>query len=409
MKQIFFSFLLLLSCMAFSISADAQNCDGQRYFNSIFASYDSSTVVYSADGMTMDIYQPHGDTATNKKTILLIHGGNFYQGSSTDKFIYNMCQFFVQKGYVTASINYPLITPTQILNYALQDSATAYPIIAQSISEGKAAVRYLKKNAATLGIDSAWIVIGGESSGALIADHVAYMNDLSGVSPLLDSAFTALGGIEGNSGNPGFSSGVKAVLNYGGGLLDLNMLTSLDHTPIYTAQGDSDHNVPFGCGTLFGNYTDYTACGGGSMQPVLSSLGITNQLLFFDSLDYSPWADSTMAQTGDTNHLVLTQVKAQSTLFLYQLDCPTFTGINDITNVKVALYPNPASTLLHIRTEEAMESIEIIDRMGRSINVINSPGSKAEINISGMSAGIYLARIIFKENRGSAVRSFVIE
>ena len=84
-------------------------------------------------------------------------------------------------------------------------------------------------------------------------------------------------------------------------------------------------------------------------------------------------------------------------------------GINDITNVKVALYPNPASTLLHIRTEEAMESIEIIDRMGRSISIINAPGNKAEINISGMSAGIYLARITLKENKGNAVRSFVIE
>ena len=388
--------------------ADAQTCDGQRYYNAVFASYDSSTVVYSSDNMTMDIYQPHGDAATSRKVVLMIHGGNFYLGSSTDPFIYKMCQYFVQRGYVTASINYPLITPAQILNNVLQDSATAYPIIAQSISEGKAAVRYLKKNAATLSIDSSWIVIGGESSGALIANHVAYLNDLSGVSPLLDSAFNALGGIEGNSGNPGISSSVKAVLNYGGGLLDLNMLTSLDKAPIYTAQGDSDHNVPFQCGTLFGRYTDYTACGGGAMQPVLSSLGIANKLLFFDSLDYSPWADSTLAGTL-VNHIVLPQVQAQSTLFLYQIDCPTFTGIGKITAAYASLYPNPASTMIRISTDATMESIDVIDRMGRLAYSTSASGLQARLDISTLSSGIYVAKINLKDGQGNIIRSFVVE
>lgn len=356
----------------------------------------------------MDIYQPHGDVATNRKVILMIHGGNFYQGSSTDPFIYTICQLFVQRGYVTVSINYPLITPTQILQFVLQDSTTAYPIIAQSISEGKAAVRYLKKNAATLGIDSSWIVIGGESSGALIADHVAYMNDASGVSPLLDSAFTALGGLEGNSGNPGFSSGVKAVLNYGGGLLDLNMLTSLDHTPIYTAQGDSDHNVPYLCGPLFNGYTDYTVCGGGAMQTVLNSLSIPNTLQYFDSLDFEPWADSTYAGTG-FNHIVLPQVEIQSIQFLYQLDCPGYTGISEISNVNVNLYPNPASTSINIRTDAEMESVEVIDRMGRLVNTHAAKGNRTQIDISSLSSGIYLAKINIGDNKASVVRSFIVE
>ncbi len=389
--------------------AKAQNCDGQRYFNSNYWAYDSSTVVYSNDSMTMDIYQPAGDTATKRKVILMIHGGNFYQGTSKDPFIYTMCQLFVQKGYVTASINYPLITPTQILNGALADSVTAYPIIAQSISEGKAAVRYLKKNAASLGIDTSWIVIGGESSGALIADHVAYLKSNAGVSPLLDSAFAAVGGIEGNSGNPGYSSKVKAILNYGGGLLDLNMLTALDNEPIYTAQGDSDHNIPFNCGLLFSAYTDYTACGGGAMQPILNGLGIANKMLMFDSLEFSPWADSTMAQTGDTNHIVLYQVEAQSTLFLYQLDCPTFTGIREVSNVNVNLYPNPASTQVYIRSDAVIESVEVIDRLGRLIRTQMTTGYQARIDLSALSSGIYIAKINLKDNSGSIVRSFVVE
>lgn len=392
----------------------AQNCDGQRYFNTVFPladstqAYDSSTVVYSNDGMTMDIYVPHGDTATGRRSVLLIHGGNFYEGSSTDPFIYAMCQLFVQKGYVVASINYHLISDTLVLQGVLLDSTTFYPILTRTISEGKAAIRYLKANAASLGIDTSWIVIGGESSGALIADHIAYVKGQAGVTPLLAAAFDSVGGPDGNSGNPGHSSKVKAVLNYGGALLDLNMLTSLDNEPIYTAQGDSDHNIPFQCGRLFDGYTDFTACGGGAMQPALISLGITTQLLMFDSLDYEPWADSTMAQTG-TNHIVLPQVQAQSVKFLYQIDCPSFTGIRAVNNVQAKLYPNPASTWLYIQADAAMESIDVIDRLGRLVNSLPATGYQSEMDISALSSGMYLAKINLKENKGTVTRSFVVE
>jgi len=408
LKKLFFFLLLALTVLVSIQYTSAQNCDGTRYYSPLFSAYDSSTVVYSTDGQTMDIYQPYGDTATGRRVVLMIHGGNFYQGSSVDPFIYHICQLFVQKGYVTVSINYPLLADTSVINGVLLDSTTAYPIIAQSISEGKAAVRYLKANASSLNIDSTWIVIGGESSGALIADHVAYLKSYAGVTPLLAAAFDSLGGIEGNSGHPGYTSTVKAILNYGGAMLNLNMLTPLDFEPIYTAQGDSDQNIPFQCGELFGRYTDYSACGGGAMLPVLTALGIPNQLLMFDSLDYEPWADSTDALTG-LNHIAGPQVDSESVLFLYQIDCPTFTSIRNINTIKVNLYPNPASTLIYIHAGVDMESVEIIDGLGRSVRTVPVKGTQSQIDISSLSGGLYLARINLGENKGTLTRNFVVE
>lgn len=408
MKNLFRFIVLLLFGTVFIKTALAQNCDGQRYYGQVFSSYDSSTVIYSTDSSTMDIYQPHGDNVTNRRVVLMIHGGNFYEGSSTDPFIYHMCQLFVQKGYVAVSINYPLVTASQLLQQVLNDSTTAYPIIASTICEGKAAVRYLKANATALGIDTSWIVIGGESSGALVANHVAYLKNLTGISPLLDSIFTTQGGVEGNKGNASYTSKVKAILNYGGGMLDLNMLTPLDNEPIFTAQGDSDHNIPFSCGYLFDYYTNYTACGGGAMQPLLNSLGIQNQLLMFDSLDYSPWADSTDAITG-WNHIVLPQVDTMSTLFLYQLACPTFTGVKDLTALHLKIYPNPAANLIYLQCDDAIETVEIIDRLGRLVKTVNVESSKIAIDIAAISSGIYLAKVNLRENKGTATRNFVVE
>jgi hypothetical protein len=145
------------------------------------------------------------------------------------------------------------------------------------------------------------------------------------------------------------------------------------------------------------------------MQPVLTSLGIVNQLLMFDSLEYEPWVDSTMAMTGDTNHIALYQVEQQSLTFLYQIDCQGYTGIRSLSNVHIDLYPNPASTLIYVQADEAMESVDIIDRLGRVVKTQPVTGSRAQIDLSPYSSGLYLARINLKENKGTLSRPFVVE
>jgi len=98
-----------------------------------------------------------------------------------------------------------------------------------------------------------------------------------------------------------------------------------------------------------------------------------------------------------------------SALFLYQLDCPTFTSIIDISSVHVNLYPNPASTLMYIKTDADMESVEVIDRLGRLVHTLPVTGDISQIDISALTSGIYLARINLRENKGTITRSFVVE
>jgi hypothetical protein len=100
-------------------------------------------------------------------------------------------------------------------------------------------------------------------------------------SPLLVTNFNTIGGIDGNSGNPGYSTKVKAVLNYAGALLFLGFLDSTDHEPIYSAQGDADNTVPYNCGRVLGGVSDIQMCGSGAMKPVLDGLGIRNKLHTF--------------------------------------------------------------------------------------------------------------------------------
>ena len=402
MKKQLLNLMLLTASIVVIQSATAQTCDGQRYYSKIFTGSTVSTVTYTDVNVTtqaMDIYQPTGDAATNRKAVLLIHGGSFYAGSKTDAFIVYMCQELAKRGYVTASINYRLVPFTSLLD--LYDSTSAYPHVLQSMGDAKAAVRYLKKNATSLNIDSNWIVIGGESAGAIIGNHVAYVKTLAECSPLLRSDFAGIGGLEGNSGNPGYSTKVKAVLNWAGSLLSLGMITADDHEPLYSAHGDHDNTVPYLCGQVLGGQSNITTCGSGAMKPAFDALSIPNQLHTFQGADHVPW--ETSATDKDT-------VEKETALFLYKLDCPAFTNINDIANdVAVSLYPNPASKQITIKTDATVETIQVIDNIGRVVLNHTATGMQSHIDIAALSGGIYVAKIMLKDNKGMAMKSFVVE
>lgn len=385
--------------MGWMSPASAQ-CDGQRYYSKVFSQVDSTTVTYSDPAVTsqlIDIYQPVGDTATNRRAILLIHGGSFYGGHRYDSTIVYLCQEFAKRGYVTASIDYRLVPTANIASLA--DSNSAYPYVIKSIADAKAAVRYLKKNASSLGIDSAWLAIGGESAGAIIANHIVYVSSINEATPLLASAFNSVGGFDGNSGNPGFSTNSKAVLNFAGALLFTGFIDATDHEPIYSAQGDADQTVPYQCGRVLGGVSDIVMCGAGAMKPVLDSRAITNQLHTFPGDPHVPW---------ETDPAKRSIIENESALFLYQLECPTFTAINEVSNVKVGLYPNPASNQITISADANMESIQMVDMLGRTVSATAVNGTDAQVDVSHLTTGVYVARISLKAG-GIATRSFSVK
>ena len=204
-----------------SIQAFAQ-CDG-RYENEIFSSFTKTEVEFTNvydwsitnSGLDMDVYTPDGDSYTERPLIIFAHGGSFWSGNKTNPMMVALCESFAKRGYVAASIQYRL---TSIWN--LTDSMHMLQTVMNGISDAKAAIRYFRKDAATngniFGIDPNQIYIGGYSAGAILAVNLAYINDTVGVPSHLIPIINTSGGLEGNSGNPGYSSDVKAVVNVAG-------------------------------------------------------------------------------------------------------------------------------------------------------------------------------------------------
>ncbi|GBL23605.1 uncharacterized peptidase YuxL [Opitutia bacterium] len=109
-----------------------------------------------------DIYSPlDHDKSKPLPGIIVIHGGGFNDGDKARGRELNISESLTLKGYVCMSINYKL--------RRMQGQVT-WP---QSVHDAKAAVRYLRKEAANLGVDPEKIGVIGCSAGCNLSMMLA--------------------------------------------------------------------------------------------------------------------------------------------------------------------------------------------------------------------------------------------
>jgi acetyl esterase/lipase len=133
------------------------------------------------DALKLDLYLPK---AADKPVpgLILLHGGGWESGRRRHCLYY--CLHFAQQGYAAATIT-----------YRLSDEAK-FPA---PVQDAKCAVRWMRANAATYGIDPDRIGLVGGSAGGHLALTAAYTTDVPQ--------------FEGDGGHQDTSSRVQAVVN----------------------------------------------------------------------------------------------------------------------------------------------------------------------------------------------------
>lgn len=173
--------------------------------------------------LTLDVYRPSGDTITSRPAIVWVHGGSFSSGDKTSPELVDEATTFAEKGYVNVSINYRL-SPDGCSAGA--PTASCVTAIVDAMHDAEAAVRFLRANATTYGVDANRIAIDGTSAGAITAMNVGYNPDDPGT-----------------SGNPGFSSAVGGAVSLSGAKI-LGTANAGD-APSLLFHGTADPLVPY--------------------------------------------------------------------------------------------------------------------------------------------------------------------
>lgn len=166
--------------------------------------------------LRLDLYEQPNDPLRARPAVMALHGGGFRSGDKSDTAIVALCTDLSRRGYVAVSINYRLQVNGSIGRQAITDAK----------EDAKAAVRWLRANAGLLRIDPDRIASIGDSAGAVAVLEAAYVDG------------------EGQSGNPGWPSHVRAVVDLWGQLSSLNTLDP-GEPPVCIVHGQGDSIVPY--------------------------------------------------------------------------------------------------------------------------------------------------------------------
>jgi dipeptidyl aminopeptidase/acylaminoacyl peptidase len=203
-----------------------------------------------------------------RPAIVWVHGGSFSGGDKTQGVSPLEAMNFAKLGYVTVSINYRLLAPSGCTG---SNSASGCIVAAlDAMDDAKAAVRWLRANAATYRIDTNRIGIGGESAGGIVA---------TGVGTTADTA--------GSSGNPGFSQAVRGFDSISGGLPGGGGVDSTD-APGILFTGTADPIVP----------TQWSS----DTANAMNDAGLIAFLISFPGAGHVPFAQDGTTITNDSEY-----------------------------------------------------------------------------------------------------------
>ncbi len=376
--------VLLFASLLLYFSHLTAQCSGNRYHDFVFPAnptitsniqYGSNkTVLDSTQTLLMDVYQPTGDTATARALVIIAHGGSFIFGTKEGSDVVPYSKDLAKLGYVVASIDYRL--GMNNFPFPGPDSSDATEAVIRAVHDARAAVRFFRKDAAIgsniYKIDTNNIFFAGISAGGFMALQLAYLDELSEIPTFVDTTiqFGLHGGIEGLSGNPGYSSDVKAIINICGAIGDTTWMQTGDE-PILSFHGTNDDVVPFGSDTifLFGIYPLLQVHGSSSVAARANHIGLTNCFDIYQGQGHvpssAPYYDTTLTITRNFLEYFTCGVP---------LECnytATPVSVYDIVNeTGFNIYPNPAThnvTIDLAKFKKETVTIELYDALGSKI------------------------------------------
>lgn len=406
--------LSILSFILLSFNLVAQNdCSQGRYYDPIFpevlvtpgvlfgmapAAFDTLQVpvgdTASAYPLFMDIYQPLQDLGTtNRPVIVFAFGGAFVYGARVSPDVVKLCNMYAQLGYVAVSIDYRL-SDELLINPTAENATRA---VLKGTHDMKAAVRYLRRQAAELGnilnIDTTQIYVGGVSAGAFCAIHTAYLDKESEVPEVLKPALVKNGGLEGRSGNPGYSSSVSGVINLCGAVGDTAWIEP-GNVPIVSMHGTADGTVPYDADTIRILGINYPVHGSASIHRHITNMNNAYPDQAIDQAFYTWIGAGHVPFLTDSAYFDTTFRFTRD--FMFTQVCPNITnGLKENMNETstVLVFPNPANDHIKFVTLSSKFSVTLMDAQGRIVLQTISTGIECEMDLVGLPSGIYLARI----------------
>lgn len=402
-----FALTLVALAMGTPLLLAQSDCDGERYRYT--STYDNVSVseghVYGSNidalgidtELDFDFYEAVDNGETDRPLIIIAHGGFFLAGSNDGLDVVPMCEDFARMGYAVASISYRL----GIANL-LDLENELIKAVWRAVHDGRAAVRYFRKSVEEddnpWGIDPERIFMGGVSAGGFLALHHAYVDADGEIPSNIDQTAPGMGGgLEGESGNSGYSSQVAGIFNVSGALKDASWMQAGDEN-LVSIHGTADGTVPYGTGSV--NLMGFPVTdvdGSATLHDEAEDIGLTHCFITIDGAGHVPHVGN-----NDAYDVTLSTIAGALSSWIcedYPDQCGEYDYTSDIREQlahAVRMYPNPADhgqvTLVHSASEGDWQA-QIRDSQGRVVATHTDFGPQATLDLSGLPSGLYIVEV----------------
>lgn len=411
-------YYLLFLNLALPILLSAQvnpNCDGERYLTEVFPDEPVMTTVKFGENYTlsqnfqelyMDIFEPAGDEADDRPVLLFAFGGSFIGGDRTQT--HGVCKAYAKLGYVTAAIDYRLYDFAFPPQGPFPDSLLMMEEVVMAVADYKAAIRYLRKDAATenmFRIDPNFIFTGGYSAGSIVSLHAAYLDE--GEAPDYVQEFIENnGGIDGDTDDPensaiGYSTDIQGVVNFFGALHREEYMDAND-PPLISIHGDQDDVVPYGTGMAVVVVLPIVEIdGSGVLHPRADALGITNELITVPGGGH-----------GGFSQVFTDSMDVRTRLFLSNILCNGTTSNQEFTlERKAKAFPNPSSDQVKLQFDQqpSQYTVRVTNLFGQQVFFSQNQNQKEFIlNRDQIGTGLFVLHVEFEDKRYQSITKKII-
>ena len=386
-----------------------EECDGYRYrytgaFEEVEVDYDvpygeNINVGFVPEELVLDIYTPVGDTLDHRPLIIMAHGGFFVGGSNDGEDVVGLSEDLARMGFVVASMSYRL--GVDIFAGDLQTEFVK--AVWRGVHDSRAAVRFFRQSmdfGNPYDIDTSRIFLGGVSAGGFIALHHAYVDDQAEIPAQIDVTDPGMGGgLEGLSGNTGYSSEVRGVFNIAGALQTADFLDLGYNEPVISVHGTADQTVPYGEGEIvFAGSPIIDVDGSSVVHAKADELELEHCLITVDGADHVPhvWDPSYYDLTLSSIAAKLSEWSCENYVPICgEYDYTAESQLPEMESFEPLIYPNPASSQGRVFASFVSGTDwNLLNAMGQTLQSGHVRG-EGQVTWSNLEPGWYIVKTKF--------------